>query len=48
MILGGDFYQLPSIDFGAIHIFDSSSKKSFITVAGESIFFEICRKCDEA
>ena len=27
VILVGDDYQLPSIDFGEIHIFDSSSKK---------------------
>jgi hypothetical protein len=36
----GDDYQLPSIDFGAIHIFYSTSKQSFITVAGESFFLE--------
>jgi ATP-dependent exoDNAse (exonuclease V) alpha subunit len=40
VILVGDDYQLPSIDYGAIHIFDSSVKKSFITIAGESIFSE--------
>ncbi len=40
VILVGDDYQLPSVDFGAIHIFDSSTKKSFITAAGESIFSE--------
>jgi hypothetical protein len=40
VILVGDDYQLPSVDFGAIHIFDSPTKKSFITVAGESIFSE--------
>jgi hypothetical protein len=40
VILVGDDYQLPSIDFGVIHIFDSSSKKSFITVAGEPILLE--------
>jgi hypothetical protein len=40
VILVGDDYQLPSIDIGAIHIFDSSTKKCFITVAGESIFLE--------
>jgi hypothetical protein len=39
-ILVGDDYQLPSVDSGAIHIFDSSTKKSSITVAGESIFSE--------
>jgi hypothetical protein len=40
VILVGDDYQLLLIDFGAIHVFDSSSKKSFITVAGESIFLK--------
>jgi hypothetical protein len=40
VILVGDDYQLPSIDIRAIHIFDSSTKKGFISVAGESIFLE--------
>ncbi len=43
VILVGDDYQLPSIDFGAIHIFDSSKRKDFITVAGESIFSEFAQ-----
>jgi GTPase SAR1 family protein len=43
VILVGDDYQLPSIDCGAIHIFDSSLKKSFVTIAGESIFSEFAQ-----
>jgi hypothetical protein len=43
VILVGDDYQLPSIDSGAIHIFDSGLKKTFATIAGESIFAEFAQ-----
>jgi GTPase SAR1 family protein len=43
VLLVGDDYQLPSIDCGAIHIFDSSLKKNFVTIAGEYIFSEFAQ-----
>ena len=40
VIMVGDDFQLPSVDPGAIHVYDHSTSKSDCTIAGEEIFLE--------